>query len=775
MTAQDAVQQPPFRFDFSGINWSKDDPLSIVSAYREALKRQEVVKKRKILHDNNRPRHDQSQPEHAISVDIVAPTVVSLEQSSATTNDTSSSSLSSSSSFTAENDHEITTGQLNRKRQALPDSPVQVQNSSIPETVGLIRGSLNALWSLRNARSRLSKLQTKKRFAPPVFYNRLDSPSLHHKTAITNLATDNTHVHNHLAHSLPTENNITTAIGAINPEPVIPVNAHDNNQVTQSDQDKNDLPRKRPIDVSDIAPDRRKRPGFFSANFDDDDGRHGDQHVPDQIAVQEPALKKRRLFVSEKATLAQSPAFQRAKARSQEHERRFVAQRSSTEDPAVLERRAEIAKEKREHELLEREARLEQERKVKELELEIQRKELEAERKRQHEQRQELEIKRQQLEAARLQQEQIQQQQQQQQKQLPSLQKNNTPIPSSGLNFASTNSSNSGLNFESTTPKAAPAPSSLTPSFAFTATPSSGSSDNNSNGIKPFDALTNDKSTSTPAGSFSFSASTDAANKTTEAKPPSGFSFTTAKPVAGTITSSDGGALANPNNSSAADKSSVPSFNFAAPSTSNGAVPAVNSTSTAPVAFGGSTTLPSFNFGNAAKPSSPLFGASTTSSSAITSTTTSAPFAFGSTTTSSVPVSKSASPAPSTFSFGQTSAPSSSSATFAFSSKPSALSLTSTTTSTSNSVLSSSSGASSSFNFGANTSNPASVFGFGSNTTISSTALSTPKPATPVTFGGGNDQQQQQQNNMFASPAAGTVTPAGRKLAPMRNRRAPRR
>ncbi|KAK9321947.1 hypothetical protein V1517DRAFT_324807 [Lipomyces orientalis] len=809
-----------FKFDFSGINWSNDDPVSIVNAYREALKRQERQKKRRLLESQ---------------IVTNANRELSSVESSATISPTipSASGSNREKDFTSNRAFDVKNGIISRNDDILSNPPSiigsQVSEQSLKrkgiespeERRRSVQSSLNVLWNSRNVPRRLlqNSRRNVRKHAPPSYFAQLRRPG-EKAEAVTSVTSAGETDQNDSSQtstgsvtfpgrmqarvtsdSSSLFSHSTTGLSEVLGQSLRPLYV---DSITQTDTalDEAVNHRKRRLDVSDVMPDRKKRPGFFSADFEDSDDELK------EIEVEEPFLKKRRLFANDGVTLASSPAFYRSKSELDGPGLHISPRKPLTGESNITRRRLELEQEEREQQQREKEERLESERHEKEAELERQRKELEEERKRQQLKQKELEEKERQLRKELLK---TEQQLAEPSSSTPSL----TPFGDSGAKTGFTMATIA-------TPRTTQAISSDQPSFTFglstttsndkTATSAHslpGFSFSSGSGATDTATTTNgdskeDPSTlsSTPAPKFQFGAKSSMAttglpfqfasppntpSSSATAVPPivvgtqapssapsTGFSFGATSGPSGTSTLSlstkrSGSAEIPATSSSGMGGTSAPEFSFGKASTLSSAPTistpssgssqpgfALTSNASATVATTPShsqsvstaTTTqamaaPSFSFGSyAASPAVPSFGS------------------FGATPglTSSAPDTSSLSSAATTvqpFSFGagSTSTPNPS-AVFGFSVATTAAPTFGSTTASNTPAPPSTP----SFNFAPSTANPATIFGFGS-----ATGTSTPAP---MDSNGMNSSTP----NMFASPALSGTPPPGRKLAPMRGR-----
>ncbi|KAK9389310.1 hypothetical protein V1515DRAFT_595496 [Lipomyces mesembrius] len=822
-----------FKFDFSGINWSKDDPVSIVNAYREALKRQEQQKKRRLL-ESQIVTNGNRELSSVESSATISPTIPSASGS----NRDHDSILNGGT-----RSHEIAHSRLpsNTDSQVTEKSRKRPATESPEERRGGIRSSLDALWNSRSVASRLSRLQTGRRnirkYAPPSYFAQLRRPG--DKIAAVaaaaysgdndqNKSSESSTASVTLPERMPTQatsdcsslfSNSTAGFLEVPPSNSRPLYV---DSITQTDTALHESvkDRKRRLDVSDITPERKKRPGFFSAEFEDSD------EELKEIEVEEPLLKKRRLFAHDGVTLASSPAFYRTRLVFDGPDLHISPRKSGAGESDIARRRLELEREEREQQQEEREERLKRERQEKEAELERQRKELEEERKRQELKQKELEEKERQLKEELLKKEQ-------------QLAKSSTRAPA--LAPAGDNGAKTGFTLG---PSSVPAqPSRLqtsadtinlgTPSFTFglsTSTPNdktasvapylpsfpvSSGSGTDSAAATATTIIGDSKadlgtSTSTTSSRFQFGVKSPADRSTSLFSPSSGlpFGFGSSGPEsAPTFTSSATSVPSIVVSSQAV--SSAPSTGFSVGLTSapsgaptfslssklsgsteiasssasgTGNTPALTSSfgkrSTPSSASTTSSTssgpsLPAFAIGGnvaATSASAPAFSQSV--SSASTTQATGAPsFSFGSSTmsTATPPFGSFLATSSSTSLIPGMSAPTTTLNSFTFTAGPtnaanSAANLGSSGASAAAPTFGSTAAPSapaqsltSLFNFASSTANPAAVFGFNTSTEAS--------PA-PVAANGMTSSTP----NMFASPAPSGTPPPGRKLAPMRGR-----
>ncbi|KAK9361192.1 hypothetical protein V1504DRAFT_452300 [Lipomyces starkeyi] len=834
-----------FKFDFSGINWSKDDPVSIVNAYREALKRQEQQKKRRLL-ESQIVTNGNRELGSVESSATISPTIPSASGSNRD-QDNISNGGSHMRNYIANGSHEIahsrppshTDSQVSEKLRKRPAT------ESPEERRGGIKSSLDALWNSRSVASRLSILRTGRRnirkYAPPSYFAQLRRPG--DKIAAVAAGAyvgDNDQNKSEsstasvtLPGRMPAQatsdcsslfSNSTAGFSEVPASKSRPLYV---DSITQTDtalhESVND--RKRRLDVSDITPERKKRPGFFSAEFEDSD------EELKEIEVEEPLLKKRRLFARDGVTIASNPAFYRTRLVLDGPDLHISPRKSGAGESDIARRRLELEREEREQQQEEREERLKRERQEKEAELERQRKELEEERKRQEQKQKELEEKERQLKAELLKKEQ-------------QLAESSTHAPA--LAPAGDNGAKTGFALGASSVPSVPAqPSRLqtsadainlgTPSFTFglsTSTPSDktasvapylpsfsvlSGSGTDSAAATATTTIGDSKadpgtSTSTTSSRFQFGVKSSADRSTSPFTPSSGLPFgsgSSAPASALTFTSSatsvpsivassqavssapstgfSAGVTSAPSaaptfslfsklsgstevaSTSASATGSTPALTFSFGKTSTPSSASTTSTSSGP-------SLPAFAIGaNVAATSAPAPAFSQSVSSASTTQTTGAPsFSFGSSTTSSA-----------TPPFGGFPATSSSTSLIPGMSAPTttlnsaqSFSFTAGSTNAANSAANlGSSGASAAAPTFGSTSAPSapaqsstSLFNFASSTANPAAVFgfnaSTEASPAPVAANGMTSSTP----NMFASPAPSGTPPPGRKLAPMRGR-----
>ncbi|KAK9316620.1 hypothetical protein V1524DRAFT_426162 [Lipomyces starkeyi] len=832
-----------FKFDFSGINWSKDDPVSIVNAYREALKRQEQQKKRRLLESQivtNGNREFGSVESSA----TISPTIPSASGSNRD-QDNISNGGSHMRNYIVNGSHEIehsrppshTDSQISEKLRKRPAT------ESPEERRGGIKSSLDALWNSRSVASRLSRLRTGRRnirkYAPPSYFAQLRRPGDKiAAVAAAAYAGDNDQNKSEssiasvtLPGRMPAQatsdcsslfSNSTAGFSEVPASKSRPLYV---DSITQTDtalhESVND--RKRRLDVSDIPPERKKRPGFFSAEFE------GSDEELKEIEVEEPLLKKRRLFARDGVTIASSPAFYRTRLVLDGPDLHISPRNYGAGESDIARRRLELEREEREQQQEEREERLKRERQEKEAELERQRKELEEERKRQEQKQKELEEKERQLKAELLKKEQ-------------QLAESSTHAPA--LAPAGDNGAKTGFALGASSVPAQPSRLQTsadainlgTPSFTFglsTSTPSdktasvapylpsfsvsSGSgtdsaaatatttigdskadpgtststtpsrfqfgvkslADRSTSPFTPSSGLPFGSGSSAPASALTFTSSATsvpsivASSQAVSSAPSTGFSVgvtsaPSAAPTFSLFSKLSGSTEVASTSASATGSTPALTFSFGKTSTPSSAS-TTSSTSSGP-------SLPAFAIGaNVAATSAPAPAFSQSVSSASTTQTTGAPsFSFGSSTTSSA-----------TPPFGGFLATSSSTSLIPGMSAPtttlnSASSFTFTAGSTnaaSSAANLGSSGASAAAPTFGSTSGPSapaqsstSLFNFASSTASPAAVFgfnaSTEASPAPVAANGMTSSTP----NMFASPAPSGTPPPGRKLAPMRGR-----
>ncbi|KAK9485669.1 hypothetical protein V1527DRAFT_116534 [Lipomyces starkeyi] len=830
-----------FKFDFSGINWSKDDPVSIVNAYREALKRQEQQKKRRLLESQIVTNGNRELGSFESSATI-SPTIPSASGSNRD-QDNISNGGSHMRDYIVNGSHEIahsrppshTDSQVSEKLQKRPAT------ESPEERRGGIKSSLDILWNSRSVASRLSRLRTGRRnirkYAPPSYFAQLRRPGDKiAAVAAAAYAGDNDQNKSEsstasvtLPGRMPAQatsdcsslfSNSTAGFSEVPASKPRPLYV---DSITQTDtalhESVND--RKR-LDVSDITPERKKRPGFFSAEFEDSD------EELKEIEVEEPLLKKRRLFARDGVTIASNPAFYRTRLVLDGPNLHISPRKSGAGESDIARRRLELEREEREQQQEEREERLKRERQEKEAELERQRKELEEERKRQDQKQKELEEKERQLKAELLKKEQ----------QLAESSTHAAALAPAGDNGAKTGfalgassvpaqpsrlqTSADAINLGtpsftfglSTSPpsdeKASVAP--YLPSFSVSSgsgTDSAAASATTTIGDSKADPGT---STSTTSSRFQFGVKSSAERSTSPFTPSSGLPFgsgSSAPASALTFTSSATSVPSIVASSQAV--SSAPSTGFsvgvtpapsAAPTFSFSKLSGSTEVASTSASATGSTPALTFSFGKTSTPSSALTTSSTSSgpslpafatgadvaatsapapafsqavSSASTTQTKGAPsFSFGSSTTSSAtppfggflatPASTSLIPGMSAPTTTLNSAPS-----FTFTAGS-----TNAAYSAANMGSSGASAAAPTFGSTSAPSAPAqsstSLFNFASSTANPAAVFgfnaSTEASPAPVAANGMTSSTP----NMFASPAPSGTPPPGRKLAPMRGR-----
>ncbi|KAK7208014.1 hypothetical protein BZA70DRAFT_265333 [Myxozyma melibiosi] len=864
------------KFDFTKINWVKNDKYSIVKAYREALQLQEQQKKRRLLDTQTDPSSNTKRPSQGGSSDapLLNGTVVEREDvdqkdSTKPDNGSDNGALVVASDSNRDQDQQI------RKRRA--SSP---HESQLEQAVAVSRPS--AL-QYTYPRSRLTKMQSQRakrfqrpKFSTPTFWPGVKSllPRAPIHDPVPSLANniiqapplDDTNGFSLLSNNVGSEISFQPSPQSLR-RPYV-------DSVTQTEAAEQPS-LKRPIDISEVPQERKKRPGFFSANFDDDSSED------EATATEEPVLKKRRLFT------ADAPSTPTARFLSFDGPNLPFSPRRTGDIAArrqqLLMKEREEEKKKEEEEAREKERKkLEEEREK----LERERKEFEAERKRELEnlqrkkKEQEEEAKRVAAEAAA--------------KAAAAAASSSSSMPKTNdASQSNSSQSSTGLSFnfssgpaEKTTPtisfgaSTTEKPTSFTPDITFGApSTSSGSAGDEKKDDKPTAAPflfsskpsdSSDKKAESDKPAFNFGAPASSA-------PTLSFGNTGASSSSGS--SLGGGASLASSSTTPASKPALPSFSFSTTSKDSAEKDAEKSSATAApsvpaFSFGSSAPklstggAPTFTFGQttttgfASKPlasgsatptsssSLPTFGATTTASTFGSSTaapsifgasTSSAP-KFGASATSAAPsLSSTAAPAKPVFGsdkpgsapsapFGAAavssvpqfgSAGSASTAFGAKSSTPTFGGASASASGTSTPVFGASTsnttgfGASSAFgsakptptfSLGAPAADPAAVFGFGGSST--STAVpATPvnKPATPsfnfgapsadapapsAVFGfgastpapaatpanGTTTTDNNNSGNMFLAAAPPSAsTPAGRKLAPMRSRRTPRR
>ncbi|KAK9329697.1 hypothetical protein V1520DRAFT_342510 [Lipomyces starkeyi] len=836
-----------FKFDFSGINWSKDDPVSIVNAYREALKRQEQQKKRRLLESqivtNGNSVSYCRELGSVESSATISPTIPSASGSNRD-QDNISNGGSHMRNYIVNSSHEI----AHSRQPSHTDSQVSEKLRKRPATEspeerrGGIKSSLDALWNSGSVASRLSRLRTGRRnirkYAPPSYFAQLRRPGDKIPAVATAAyAGDNDQNKSEsstasvtLPGRMPAQatsdcsslfSNSTAGFSEVPASKSRPLYV---DSITQTDtalhESVND--RKRRLDVSDITPERKKRPGFFSAEFEDSD------EELKEIEVEEPLLKKRRLFARDGVTLASNPAFYRTRLVLDGPDLHISPRKTGAGESDIARRRLELQREEREQQQEEREERLKRERQEKEAELERQRKELDEERKRQELKQKELEEKERQLKAELLKKEQL-------------LAESSTHAPA--LAPAGDNGAKTGFALGASSVPAQPGRLQTSadaiilgkPSFTFglsTSTPSdktasvapyltsfSVSSGSGTHSATTATTTNGDSkadpgsSTSTTSSRFQFDVKSSADRSTTPFTPSSGLPFRSGSSAPASALTFTSSATSVPSIvASSQAVSSAPSTGFsvgvtsapsAAPTFSlfsklsgstevastsasaTGSTPALTfsfgKTSTPASASTTSSTssgpsLPAFSIGgNVASTSAPATAFSQSVSSASTTQTTGAPsFSFGSSTTSSAtpPFGGFLATSSSTSLIPGMSAP-----TTTLNSAPS-FTFTAGATNAANSAANlGSSGASAAAPTFGSTSAPSapaqsstSLFNFASSTANPAAVFgfntSTEASPAPVAANGMTSSTP----NMFASPAPSGTPPPGRKLAPMRGR-----
>ncbi|KAK9239312.1 hypothetical protein V1525DRAFT_455001 [Lipomyces kononenkoae] len=837
----DQSDSSTFTFDFSGINWSKDDPVSIVNAYREALKRQEQQKKRRLL-ENQIATNGYSLPYSRDSGSVESSATISRTIPSATESNRDQDNIANGGSDVqnhfANGSHEIdhsqppsnTDSQVSEKRKRQASTSPEERRSGI-------KSALEALWNSRRVTSKLSRLQRNRRnirkYAPPPYFAQLRRPGDkisavggtiyagdNDQDNSSQSSTASVTIQGAVPGQAPSDNGSlpsTSTAGLSNIRVKSSSRPSYVDSITQTDTAiyRSTSDKKRRLDVSDITPERKRRPGFFSAVFEDSD------EELKETEVEEPFLKKRRLFTHDGVTLASSPVFYRTRLVADGPDSNISPWKSRGIESDIAGRRLRLEQEEREQQQEEREECLKRAREEKEAELERQRKELDEERQRQVVKQKELEEKERQLKEELLKREQ----------QGPQL-TTDTPswagtgdksakagiisgaisvpalLPSGVQTSTDTNNlATPSFSFGLPTSTANDKKASVTPSLPTFSVPSTvGTIDSAASTTATTTAETkSDQQTSTsssaPAFQFGLKSSTDAV-----AAPLSGSSglpfgsgslaatFTsTSVSLPSTVATSDAASSAPSTGFSlglTSGPSTAPTFSFPSKSVESTAVASTSASGTA------STPALAFSFG---KTSTPVSASTTSSASTVSSIPA---FAVGNNTASTASTSASFGPsvtsasttqgatAPS-FSFGTSStssagplfggfgATSSSTSTTGVSSAPS---FTFTAGSTNTAMQINGSGGTSAsapvlgstaapstpsqlstplFNFASSTANPASVFGFNNTSAAASPA---PVAANGLTSSTPN------VNNIFASPAPAGTPPPGRKLAPMRGR-----
>ncbi|KAK9365904.1 hypothetical protein V1509DRAFT_674592 [Lipomyces kononenkoae] len=818
----DQSDSSTFRFDFSGINWSKDDPVSIVNAYREALKRQEQQKKRRLL-ENQIATNSYRDLGSVESSATISPTIPSVTGSNRDRDNIANGDSYPQSQF-VNGSHEIdlsqppsnTDSQVSEKRKRPSSASPEERRSGI-------KSALEVFWNPRRVASKLSVLQRNRRnirkYAPPPYFAQLRRPRDKINSGIGAVTDTGDNYQDSSSQSSTASVTIpggvpgqatsddgslpsSSTAGFLN----VPLSSSSRplyvDSITQTDTAiyGSNGDRKRRLDVSDITPERKKRPGFFSAIFEDSD------EEPREAEVEEPLLKKRRLFAHDGVTLASSPVFYRTRLVSDSPYLSISPRKSRATESDIAGRRLKLEQEEREQQQEEREERLRRERQEKEAELEQQRKVLEEERKRQEVKQKELEEKERQLKDELLNREQ---------------QRAKSSTHSPAVADASDNSKKGGFTTGAISVPAQPNGMQTstdtiklaTPSFNF-GLPASTPSDKKASGAPsvPTSSVSSslgttaasthtataetksDQRTSTsssaPAFQFGLKSSTDTI--ASPFTPSTGLPFaSTSVSVPPTTATSDAAAGA-PSTFSfglTSAPSTTPTFSFSpksAESTKAGSTSASATASTPALAFSfgkassplsasttsSATTGPSitaFATGSNKASTSASFSHSVSSAAASTTQAATAPslFSFGASTTSSAPPL-----------FGGFGAASSSTSTTGVSSAPSftfpagptntAMQINGSGGSSASAPVFGSTTAPSTpaqpstslFNFASSTANPAAVFGFGNTSAEASPA---PVAANGLTSSTPN-------TNIFASPAPAGTPPPGRKLAPMRGR-----
>ncbi|KAK9451035.1 uncharacterized protein V1518DRAFT_412378 [Limtongia smithiae] len=763
---EEQAEPGKFRFDFSGIQWTKNDPTSIVNAYRRALQQQEHQRKRRLL--GTQADGSIRESSYAESSATLSPTIASATDDSANSNpQDSGDSANESGEFAKPSDLATT----DRKRKAALIAPSNQRRQ------GGIKSTLLSLWQTSNPRSRLAKLSKSRRghqFTPPPYFEVLkkrDSAApIPELASVPQLLQPTAPVYSHTR--IPSNESQNLQMPLRN-SPIAPSQprAIYVDSVTQTDQVPfEEKSKKRPLSIMEISTDRRQRPGFFSADFDEDVSTDEDV-APSEPEMQEPTLKKRRLLVPDGVNLANSPLFKSM------YQNNGFSFKSGGGESTVAQRRQMLESVERQEQQKEREEQLKKEHEEQLKEFERQRQELEAERQRQEHTRRELEAKEQLLREA-------EQKRQAEEKMAkvaaataaPSLSASITPAPAFSLGGAAPIPVPTTLLSGTSTPApsgaATPAPFgfSLPPlttststqaqstPFSFGSKSASSEPQATTNSSFKFDP-TKDKSTAN--GSATISSSENTLPSLSTAPVASGFTFGTS-----VATDSDerrkrptlsfGSSSTDTKSTPASTPSIVPPV-----ATSSGFSFSLNGTSTAAPVSGQGATSTGFNFGSATStaPALPGLTSGAGSSAAPTGLSLQPSLSFG----ASAPVSTS-------FQFGTGS-----------STTPTLAATPSTPQ----------------FSFGASSTSgpdPAAVFGFGapsggaatistggasgvatpsSSFAFGATATSAPA-ASSFTFGnsGPNASAGDNSNNMFAvTPES---TPVGRKMAPMRSRRARR-
>ncbi|KAK9464390.1 hypothetical protein V1512DRAFT_268435 [Lipomyces arxii] len=799
-------------FDFSKINWNKADPVTIVNAYREALQRQEQQQKQRILGSQLLAIEDSRNDE---SSDTVSPTIASTDLHGANSSTIEVAPTQNNKRQLFSQSHSSGSTRLSHQSSCSPNADSNYKQKVAKYAVATINQA-------NQPRSRLAKMRASRRqfrkYAPPSYFAQVRKPGEKITTAVVISA--QTQAEDFDDHEPAIESNAFSASTDFKPSfsaadleiakhPVTP-QVH---YVTSSSQ--TDFPmfntivttKPRPLDLSEIAPERKKRPGYFSANFDDDSEEEDGQ----EPGVIEPIIKRRRLFVSDDASLASSPAFRSILSSTSSafsHSRKIITESD------ISRRRLEFEIEEKELLQKEQEAKLQREREEKEQELARQREELEQERQRQIQKQKELEQKEQQLQAR------LAQKEKEQAAisvpavpSVPSVSTASSTPPVSSFSvgsigsFAAPASKDSGFSFAvpTSTSSAAPAGNGFTfgaggsfgapastnftsndatpkpavstgTTFSFNSTPiaSSNSGFSISSTKRKDDADTNaDKLEEIKK--LKFSAGSSAAESatslfSTSATPTAAPAFSDATAAAmktdttttgaGALSFKFGGATSTPVAGEQPAAKSIPSFSFGVSTKDSNATVSTPSSTSASTSSS-SKSIPAFSFGQSSTTAPSLFGQS--SSTAVSSAPPAAPapasttFAFGqssTTGTSAFGQSQNQPPAASSapsFSFAASSGSANPASVFGFGTTPS----TPASTPFGGASAPAARAETPSFSFGSSAADPGSVFGFGA-------APATPAVG-PVPDGGVNGG-----GNIFAS-STGTPPP-GRKVAPMRGR-----
>ncbi|KAK9462382.1 uncharacterized protein V1516DRAFT_670119 [Lipomyces oligophaga] len=351
-------------FNFNAIDWKRDDPVSIIQAYRDALTIQERQRKRRQL-------------EYSHQSDAEAKFVEHNEQEQV--------NVSGETGAIADSKLKLETN----SRKRLSDSPEQQQQLILhPQSELLLVNTA----PLAREQTEFAKFRKHRR----IFSRRARFPNVSSfwKTAkdlaVARMPQAQAQVQTLNA---PRSNEFTTSTFYVD-------------SITQTDSTTSNgdlVSRPVPLDVLKLDPARRKRPGYFSADFDDFDETTratttptGQELTRPATPTPEPEAKRRKLFSSE-SRLSQAVSFKLLQSENGSGIVLPYSPRRVNGESDISRRRQELERLKQLQQVKEKELEFEKLQNQREAELEQQRVELERLKKLQDEKSKELERKEQEL------------------------------------------------------------------------------------------------------------------------------------------------------------------------------------------------------------------------------------------------------------------------------------------------------------------------------------------------------------------------------------------